>query len=118
MNKAAHKGPHIIGSCLCETARICGSVETESGEVVARAGGCGEGHGSFRFVGTGLDSGSMRRFWNYIEVVVAGTPERPPAAQAMTPGSWDRVPHQARHGEPASPSACVSASLCVSLINK
>ena len=30
----------------------------------------------------------------------------------------DRVPHQAPHREPASPSACVSASLYVSLMNK
>ena len=27
--------------------------------------------------------------------------------------TWDRVPHQAPCMEPASPSACVSASLCV-----
>ena len=30
------------------------------------------------------------------------------------PGIWDRVPHWAPHMEPASPSACVSAFLCVS----
>ena len=29
-------------------------------------------------------------------------------------GSWDRVLHQAPYREPASPSAYVSASLCVS----
>ena len=41
-----------------------------------------------------------------------------PPAQVVTPGSWDRVPHQAPCMEPASPSAWVSASLCVSLTNK
>ena len=30
------------------------------------------------------------------------------------PRSWDRVPHQSPCMEPASPSARVSASLCVS----
>ena len=30
----------------------------------------------------------------------------------------DQVPHRASCMEPASPSACVSASLCVSLMNK
>ena len=39
-------------------------------------------------------------------------------AQSMIPGSWDQVPHQAPCKEPASPSACVSASLSVSLMNK
>ena len=34
------------------------------------------------------------------------------------PGIWDLVPHQAPCGEPASPSAYVSASLSVSLMNK
>ena len=34
------------------------------------------------------------------------------------PGSWDLVPHQALCREPASPSACVSPSLCVSFMNK
>ena len=44
--------------------------------------------------------------------------ERLPSAPAMTPGSQDRVPHQVPPWEPASPSACVSASLCVSVRNK
>ena len=35
-------------------------------------------------------------------------------AQVMILGSWDRVPHQAPRGEPVSPSAYVSASVCVS----
>ena len=36
------------------------------------------------------------------------------------PGAWDRVPRQAPCTEPASPSACVSASLSLSvtIINK
>ena len=37
--------------------------------------------------------------------------EHLPWAQGVAPGSWDRVPHQSPHREPASPSACVSASL-------
>ena len=37
-----------------------------------------------------------------------------PSAQVMIPGSWDLVPCQALHREPASPSFYVSASLCVS----
>ena len=41
-----------------------------------------------------------------------------PSAQVVSPGSWDRVPHRAPCMEPASPSAYVSASLCVSLMNK
>ena len=43
-----------------------------------------------------------------------------PLAQGVTPGSWDQVPQQASCREPASPSACVSASLplCVSLMNE
>ena len=40
-----------------------------------------------------------------------------PSAQVVIQGSWDQVPHQAPHKDPASPFA-VSASLCVSLIDK
>ena len=43
---------------------------------------------------------------------------RLPLAQGMVPESWDQVPHWAPCMEPSSPSACVSASLCVSLMNK
>ena len=46
------------------------------------------------------------------------TVKRLPLAQGVIPGSQDRVLHQALCMEPASPSACVSASLCVSLMNK
>ena len=38
--------------------------------------------------------------------------------QGMILESRDPVPHQAPCKEPASPSAYVSASLCVSLMNK
>ena len=41
-----------------------------------------------------------------------------PSAQVVTPGSWDQVLHQGPHREPASPPACVSASLPVPLMNK
>ena len=37
--------------------------------------------------------------------------ERLPLAQGVIPGSWDRVPHWAPCREPASLSACVSASV-------
>ena len=41
--------------------------------------------------------------------------EHPPLAQVVILGSWDGVPHQAPPRTPASPSAYVSASLCLSL---
>ena len=41
-----------------------------------------------------------------------------PSAQGMILASWDRVPRRARCMEPTSPSACVSASLSLSLMNK
>ena len=49
-----------------------------------------------------------------------GTPggsavERLPSAQGVILGSRDRVPRRGPCRDPASPSACVSASLCVSL---
>ena len=40
-----------------------------------------------------------------------------PLARLVILGSWDQVPHEAPHREPASPSAYVSA-LSVSLMNK
>ena len=39
--------------------------------------------------------------------------EHLPLAQGMILESWDRVPHWAPCVQPASPSACVSASVCV-----
>ena len=44
--------------------------------------------------------------------------EHLPSIQGVTPESQDRALHRAPHREPASPSAYVSASLCVSLMNK
>ena len=44
--------------------------------------------------------------------------EHLPSARVVISGSWDQDPHQAPHGEPASPSACDSASLSGSLMNK
>ena len=50
---------------------------------------------------------------------VAQRVEHLPLAQAMIPDSWDQVPRQAPCMEPASPpSACVSASFSVFLMNK
>ena len=42
--------------------------------------------------------------------------EQLPSAQVVTLGSWswDPDPHRASHREPASPSAYISASLCLS----
>ena len=42
--------------------------------------------------------------------------KRLPSAQSVILESRDLVPHPAPCGEPASPSACVSASLCMSLV--
>ena len=39
--------------------------------------------------------------------------EHLPLVQVMVPGSWDQVPHRTPCMELASPSAWVSASLCV-----
>ena len=44
--------------------------------------------------------------------------ERLPSDQGVTPGSWDRVLHQAPRRESPSPSACACASLSMSLMNK
>ena len=44
--------------------------------------------------------------------------ERLPSAQGVTLGSRDQVPHRAPWMEPVSPSACVSVSLSVSLMNR
>ena len=44
--------------------------------------------------------------------------EHLPLAQVVIPGSWDRVLPWVPRREPAPPSACVSASLYVSLMNK
>ena len=44
--------------------------------------------------------------------------EHLPLAQGETPGYRDRVPHRAPCMEPASPSAGVSTSLSVSVMNK
>ena len=40
--------------------------------------------------------------------------KHPPLAQVMTLASWEESPALAPHRGPASPSAYVSASLCVS----
>ena len=44
--------------------------------------------------------------------------EHLPLVQVMILGSWDRVLHQALHRKPSSPSAYVSASPSVSLMNE
>ena len=44
--------------------------------------------------------------------------EHMPLAKGMNLESWDGVPHEALPREPASPSTSISASLCVSLMNK
>ena len=42
----------------------------------------------------------------------------PPSVQGVILETRDRIPHQAPCMESASPSACLSASLSVSLMNK
>ena len=42
----------------------------------------------------------------------------PPAAWGVILETWDRVPRRASCLEPASPSACVSESVCVCVMNK
>ena len=49
--------------------------------------------------------------WGHLGGLVV---ERRLLAQVVIPRSWDGVWHQAPLRESASPSACVSASLCVS----
>ena len=49
---------------------------------------------------------------------VPGWLEYLPWARGVILGSWDRVPQGDPCREPACPSACVSASLCVSVMNK
>ena len=44
--------------------------------------------------------------------------EHLPLAQMVILGSWDQVLHQAPHREPASPSAYVSATLSLSVMNR
>ena len=44
--------------------------------------------------------------------------EHLPSVQSVIPQFWDPVPHRALTREPASLSPYVSASLCVSLMNK
>ena len=44
--------------------------------------------------------------------------EHLPLAQVVIPECWDQVRHETPRKEPAFPSTYVSASLCVSLINK
>ena len=44
--------------------------------------------------------------------------EHLPLAQGVTLGSWDQSSNWVPRREPASPSACVSASLCVSLMSE
>ena len=41
-----------------------------------------------------------------------------PSAQGLILETRDQVPHWAHCREPASPSACVCVSVCLSLINK
>ena len=53
-----------------------------------------------------------------LEYLDGSVVEHLPLAQGMILGSWDRAPYQAPHREPAPPSAYISASLSVSLMNK
>ena len=57
-----------------------------------------------------LNSGLFKIFY-LLEHLGGSAVECLPLAQGMVPGSWDQIPHQASCMEPASSSACVSASL-------
>ena len=75
-------------------------------------------YGLIRELNSFKKSNSQNHSW-YMESTVLGhlggsVVEHLPLAQVVVPGSWDRVPHRAPCMEPASPSACVSASLSVS----
>ena len=59
------------------------------------------------------ESEGIRESWNS-ECLGGSVVERLPLVQVVTPGTWDQVPHQAPCRKPASPSAWVSASLCLS----
>ena len=64
-----------------------------------------------------MDQGVILTFKSYYLGCLGGSVvEHLPSVQGMILGSWDLVPYQAPHEEPASPSAYVSASL--SLMNK
>ena len=58
----------------------------------------------------------------FFKYLIVGSPGvsglAPPSAQGVILETQDRVPCQAPCMEPASPSVCASASLCVSLMNK
>ena len=62
-------------------------------------------------------------FQPFIRFIARGHPdgsvvECMPLAQVAVSGSWDQVPHQAPHGEPASPSMSLRLSVCLPLIDK
>ena len=58
----------------------------------------------------------LQSTWNMVSGCLGGSGiEHLPYLRSR---SWDGVPHQAPQGAPVSPSACVSASLCGSLMNK
>ena len=59
-----------------------------------------------------MDDETQRDIWGAQEV------EHLPSAQGVTPESRDWVPRLAPCRDPASPSACVSPSLSLSLMNK
>ena len=61
-----------------------------------------------------LNNIKKRKFMGWLDGSVV---EHLPSAQVMTPGSRERVPHQPSCREPVYPSACVSASFSVSLMN-
>ena len=68
---------------------------------------------------TSLSLFSQQEKGERIQILILGqlggsVEERLPLAQVMIPRSWDRVLHRAPCMEPASFSACVSASLRVS----
>ena len=74
---------------------------------------------------SGIPGWKDKRNWhgNWAEITEGGQPRWlgglvPPSAQGVILETWDRVPCRAPCMEPVSTSACVSASLCLSWINK
>ena len=67
-----------------------------------------------RHLGTGDPEGSGTRGEKGHGCLGGSAVEWPPPAQGVIPESWDRVPHRDPCMKPASPSAYVSASVCLS----
>ena len=66
------------------------------------------------FIGSFFPFGEQLLKCAFVGCLGGSVIERLPLAQVVIPESRDWVLYQAAHREAASPSACVSATLCVS----